>query len=75
MPSALADAASVNLYIDGVPSGSASVGANGSYSITSSRALVNGRHTVTAGEVSPGGIETRSAGSLAVTVDTVAPSG
>ncbi|PNH81871.1 Ig-like domain-containing protein [Arthrobacter sp. AFG20] len=71
---ALADAASVNLYIDGVPSGSASVGANGSYSITSSRALVNGRHTVTAGEVSPGGIETRSAGSLAVTVDTVAPS-
>ncbi|RAM38926.1 Ig-like domain-containing protein [Arthrobacter globiformis] len=70
---ALPDAASVNLYIDGVASGSASVAANGSYSITSSRALANGRHTVTAGEVSPGGIETRSVGSLAFTVDTVAP--
>ncbi|MBT2547003.1 Ig-like domain-containing protein [Arthrobacter sp. ISL-65] len=71
---ALPDAASVNLYIDGVASGSASVAANGSYSITSNRALANGRHTVTAGEVSPAGIETRSAASLAVTVDTVAPS-
>jgi hypothetical protein len=71
---ALPDAASVNLYIDGVASGSASVAANGSYSITSNRPLANGRHTITAGEVSPAGIETRSAGSLAVTVDTVAPS-
>lgn len=71
---ALPDAASVNLYIDGAASGSASVAANGSYSITSNRALANGRHTVTAGEVSPAGVETRSAGSLAVTVDTVAPS-
>jgi hypothetical protein len=69
---ALPDAASVNLYIDGVASGSASV-ANGSYSITSNRPLANGRHTVTAGEMSPGGVETRSTGSLAVTVDTVAP--
>jgi hypothetical protein len=71
---ALPDAASVNLYIDGVASGSASVAANGSYSITSNRPLANGRHNVTAGEVSPAGTETRSAGSLAVTVDTVAPS-
>jgi Bacterial Ig-like domain len=71
---ALPDAASVNLYIDGVASGSASVAANGSYSITSNRPLANGRHTVTAGEVSPGGTETMSTGSLAVTVDTVAPS-
>ncbi|MDQ1060621.1 hypothetical protein QFZ23_004522 [Arthrobacter globiformis] len=70
---ALPDAASVNLYIDGAASGSGAVAANGSYSITSNRALANGRHTVTAGEVSPAGIETRSAGSLAVTVDTVAP--
>lgn len=70
---ALADAESVNLYIDGLASGSATVAANGSYSITSNRALTNGRHTVTAGEVSPGGVETRSVGSLAVTVDTVAP--
>ena len=70
---ALPDAASVNLYIDGVASGSAPVAANGSYSVTSNRALANGRHTVTAGEVSPGGIETRSIGSLPVTVDTVAP--
>ena len=69
---ALADAASVNLYIDGVASGSASV-VNGSYSITSNRVLANGRHTVTAGEFSPDGVETRSVGSLAVTVDTVAP--
>jgi hypothetical protein len=70
---ALPDAASVNLYIDGVASGSASVAANGSYSITSNRPLANGRHSVTAGEVSPAGTETRSAGSLAFTVDTVAP--
>ncbi|MFE4837123.1 Ig-like domain-containing protein [Arthrobacter sp. NPDC056691] len=70
---ALPDAASVNLYIDGVASGSASVAANGSYSITSNRPLANGRHTVTAGEVSPGGVETRSTGSLAITVDTVGP--
>jgi hypothetical protein len=69
---ALPDATTVNLYIDGVASGSASVAANGSYSITSSRTLANGRHTVTAGEVS-GGIETRSVGSLAFTVDTVGP--
>ncbi|MBD1542454.1 Ig-like domain-containing protein [Arthrobacter sp. IA7] len=69
---ALTDAASVNLYIDGVASGSASV-VNGSYSITSNRVLANGRHTVTAGEFSPDGVETRSVGSLAVTVDTVAP--
>jgi hypothetical protein len=69
---ALPDAASVNLYIDGVASGSASVAANGSYSITSNRPLANGRHTVTAGEVS-GGIETRSVGSLAFTVDTAGP--
>lgn len=70
---ALPDAASVNLYIDGVASGSAPVAANGAYSITSNQVLANGRHTVTAGEVSPGGVETRSVGSLAVTVDTVAP--
>lgn len=70
---ALPDAASVNLYIDGVASGSATVAANGSYSITSNRALANGRHTVTAGEVSPAGVETRSVGSLALTVDTVGP--
>jgi hypothetical protein len=69
---ALADAASVNLYIDGEASGSASVAADGSFSITSNRALANGRHTVTAGEVS-GGVETRSVGSLAFTVDTVGP--
>ena len=69
---ALPDAATVNLYIDGVASGSASVAANGSYSITSNRTLTNGRHTVTAGEVS-GGIETMSVGSLAFTVDTVGP--
>lgn len=69
---ALPDATTVNLYIDGVASGSAAVAANGSYSITSNRTLANGRHTVTAGEVS-GGIETRSAGSLAFTVDTVGP--
>jgi hypothetical protein len=68
----LPDAASVNLYVDGVASGSASV-ANGTYSITSNRQLANGRHTVTAGEVSPAGVETMSAGSLAVTVDTVGP--
>lgn len=70
---ALPDAASVNLYIDGVASGSAPVATNGSYTITSNRTLASGRHTVTAGEVSPGGIETRSTGSLAVTVDTVGP--
>jgi hypothetical protein len=69
---ALPDAASVNLYIDGVASGAASVAANGSYSITSNRPLANGRHTVSAGEVS-GGIETRSVGSLAFTVDTAGP--
>jgi hypothetical protein len=69
---ALPDATTVNLYIDGVASGSASVAANGSYSITSNRTLTNGRHTVTAGEVS-GGIETMSVGSLAFTVDTAGP--
>jgi hypothetical protein len=69
---ALPDAASVNLYIDGVASGAASVAANGSYSITSNRPLASGRHTVSAGEVS-GGIETRSVGSLAFTVDTAGP--
>jgi Bacterial Ig-like domain len=69
---ALPDAASVNLYVDGLASGSAAV-VSGSYSVTSNRPLANGRHTVTAGEVSPGGVETRSTGSLAITVDTVAP--
>lgn len=70
---ALPDATTVNLYVDGIASGSASVAANGSYSITSNRALANGRHTVTAGEVSPAGIETLGTGSLAITVDTAAP--
>ncbi|HKS03094.1 MAG TPA: Ig-like domain-containing protein, partial [Arthrobacter sp.] len=69
---ALPDAASVNLFIDGVASGSGTV-VNGTYSITSTRVLANGRHTVTAGEVSPGGVETRAVGSLTVTVDTVGP--
>jgi hypothetical protein len=70
---ALPDATTVNLYIDGIASGSAAVAANGSYSVTSSRALANGRHTVTAGEVAGGGTETMSAAGLTVTVDTVAP--
>lgn len=70
---ALPDATTVNLYIDGIASGSAAVAANGSYSVTSTRALANGRHTVTAGEVAGGGTETMSATGLTVTVDTVAP--
>jgi hypothetical protein len=70
---ALPDATTVNLYIDGIASGSAAVAANGSYSVTSNRALANGRHTVTAGEVAGGGTETMSAAGLTVTVDTVAP--
>ena len=70
---ALPDATTVNLYVDGVASGSAPVAANGSYSVTSNRVLANGRHTVTAGEVSPGGTETLGVGSLAITVDTAAP--
>jgi hypothetical protein len=70
---ALPDATTVNLYIDGIASGSAAVAANGSYTVTSSRALANGRHTVTAGEVASGGTETMSAAGLTVTVDTVAP--
>ncbi|WP_104137707.1 Ig-like domain-containing protein [Arthrobacter sp. ZGTC131] len=70
---ALPDATTVNLYVDGIASGSAPVAANGSYSITSSRALANGRHTVTAGEVGPAGIETMGTGSLSITVDTTAP--
>ena len=48
--------------------------ADGTYAVTSSSALANGRHTVTAGEVSPAGTETLSTGSLAFTVDTVGPS-
>ncbi|TSE17746.1 hypothetical protein B1A87_020155 [Arthrobacter sp. KBS0703] len=70
---ALPDATTVNLYIDGIASGSAAVAANGSYSVTSNRALANGQHTVTAGEVAAGGTETMSAAGLTVTVDTVAP--
>ena len=70
---ALPDATTVNLYIDGIASGTAAVAANGSYSITSNRALANGRHTVTAGEAGPAGIETMGAGSLSITVDTTAP--
>jgi hypothetical protein len=70
---ALADSTTVNLFVDGVARGTAGVAANGSFSLTPTTALTNGRHTITASEVSAGGTETTSAGSLAITVDTVAP--
>ncbi|CAH0279724.1 hypothetical protein SRABI83_03887 [Arthrobacter sp. Bi83] len=70
---ALPDSTSATLYVDGVAKGTAAVAANGSFSLTPTTALTNGRHTITASETTAGGTETMSAGSLAVTVDTVAP--
>jgi hypothetical protein len=70
---ALPDSTSATLYVDGAASGTATVAANGSFSLTPTTALSNGRHTITASETTAGGTETMSAGSLAVTVDTVAP--
>lgn len=70
---ALPDSTSATLYVDGAASGTAAVAANGSFSLTPTTALTNGRHTITASETTAGGTETMSAGSLAVTVDTVAP--
>jgi hypothetical protein len=70
---ALPDSTNATLYVDGVASSTATVAANGSFSLTPTAALANGRHTITASETTAGGTETMSAGSLAVTVDTVAP--
>lgn len=70
---ALADATTVTLYVDGVARGTATVAANGSFSVVPGTALTNGRHTVTASETTVAGIETMSVGSLTLTVDTVAP--
>ena len=69
----LPDAASVNLYVDGTLNGSASVAANGSYSVTATTALTNGPHSITAGEVNAAGTATLGIGALTVTVDTTAP--
>ena len=69
---ALPDATTVNLYVDGVIRGTADVAADGSYSVTPTTALTNGRHTITASETA-GGIETMSVAGLTVTVDTAAP--
>ncbi|WP_411283628.1 Ig-like domain-containing protein [Lapillicoccus sp.] len=68
----LATATSVNLYVDGVVNGTATVVAGG-YSLTPATPLADGIHTITAGETSPGSPETLSTGSLPVTIDTVAP--
>jgi hypothetical protein len=70
---ALPDSTTATLYGDGVANGTAAVAANGSFSLTPTTALTDGRHTITASETTTGGTETVSAGSLAVTVDTVAP--
>ena len=52
----------MNLYVDGTANGSASVAANGSYSVD--RALTNGPHSITAGEVNAAGTETLGVGAL-----------
>jgi hypothetical protein len=70
---ALPDATNVNLYVDGVSSGTATVAANGSYSLTPTTALTAGRHSITASEFAAGGTETMSAGALTATIDTTGP--
>ena len=68
----LATATSVNLYVDGVVNGTATVVAGG-YSLTPATPLADGIHTITAGETAPGGPETLATGSVSVTIDTLAP--
>ncbi|MFD1055379.1 Ig-like domain-containing protein [Terrabacter terrigena] len=68
----LATADTINLYVDGALAGTTAPAANGTWSITLATPLADGPHTVTAGEVSGLAPETMGAGSLPITIDTVA---
>lgn len=70
---ALPDSTTVKLFVDGAVAATATVAPDGSFSLTPSTPLTNGQHTISASEVTTGGVETTSVGSLTITVDTAAP--
>jgi hypothetical protein len=68
----LATSTNVNLYVDGAVNGTAAVAADGGYSLTPASPLADGQHIITASEFAAGVPETRSAGSMTITVTTAA---
>jgi hypothetical protein len=74
VPGAVGPGATVNLYIDNVLNGTGTVAADSTYSVTPATPLTDGAHSVSASEVDPvSSVETRSTGSLPITIDTLGP--
>ena len=69
----LPNANTFKLYVDDVANGTATVAGNGTYALTPATPLAEGPHSITASETAPGGAETKSTGSLSITIDRVAP--
>lgn len=75
----LPSATNVNLYVDGVLSGTQAVGVGGSFSLTPTTALTDGPHTVTAGEMAPSigdpniSVETMGNAPQSITIDSAPP--
>lgn len=73
------NATSVNVYVDGIPTGTVAVDPGGSFSLTPSAPLADGPHTVTAGEMTPSitdptvSVQTMGNAALAITIDSAAP--
>ncbi len=65
--------ATVSLIVDGAHGGSAVADASGSWTFTPTTTLPDGAHTVTATATDPAGNTSAPTGSVAFTIDTIAP--